>query len=95
VLVELRDRGLCRPAPLPVATGRAWALGRERSVHKATNDARWRWTPRNFPGESQDAAFRRVLGSGLDVSDLEALGLGTLAARVWSPLFQHERGWPD
>lgn len=94
-LVQLRDRGLCLPAPLPVATGRAWALGRERSLHKATNDARWKWTPKNFPGESEDAAFCRVLGGGLGVTDLEALGLGTLAARVWSPLFQHERGWPD
>ena len=94
-LVELRDLGLCRPAPLPAATGRAWALGRERSVRKATNDARWKWTPRNFPGESEDLAFCRVLGNGLEVTDLEALGLGTVASRVWSPLFQHERGWPD
>jgi exodeoxyribonuclease V gamma subunit len=94
-LVRLRDLGLCRPAPLPVATGRAWALGRERSARKATNDARWKWTPRSFPGESEDAAFCRVFGRGLDVTDLEERGLGTLATRVWSPLFEHERGWPD
>ena len=94
-LVRLRDLGLCRPAPLPVATGRAWALGRERSARKAVNDARWKWTPRSFPGESEDAAFCLVFGRGLDVTDLEGRGLGTLATRVWSPLFEHERGWPD
>jgi exodeoxyribonuclease V gamma subunit len=94
-LVRLRDLGLCRPAPLPVATGRAWALGRERSARKAANDARWKWTPRSFPGESEDAAFCRVFGRGLEVTDLEERGLGTLATRVWSPLFEHERGWPD
>ncbi len=94
-LMQLRDLGLRRPAPLPVATGRAWALGREKSVHKATNDARWKWNPKNFPGESADPAFCRVLGSGLDIAALEAGGLGTLATRVWSPLLQHEQGWPD
>jgi exodeoxyribonuclease V gamma subunit len=94
-LVQLRDLGRCRPAPLPVATGRAWALGREQSARKATNDARWKWTPKSFPGESEDVAFCRVLGHGLEVADLESLGLGTLASRVWSPLFQHERGWPS
>jgi len=94
-LVQLRDVGLCRPAPLPVATGRAWALGREHSARKAANDARWKWTPKSFPGESEDVAFCRVLGNGLAVADLEARGLGTIASRVWSPLFQHEKGWPD
>jgi exodeoxyribonuclease V gamma subunit len=94
-LVELRDLGLCRPAPLPVATGRAWAVGREQSARKAAWMAGDKWSPRNFPGESEDAAFSRVLGPGLDVAALEALGLGELATRVWSPLLQHERGWPD
>ncbi|HET8559237.1 MAG TPA: exodeoxyribonuclease V subunit gamma [Marmoricola sp.] len=94
-LVELRDLGLCRPAPLPVATGRAWAKGREQSARKASWMAGDKWSPRSFPGESQDVAFCRVLGPGLDVAALEALGLGELSTRVWSPLFQHERGWPD
>ncbi|HEY6932619.1 MAG TPA: exodeoxyribonuclease V subunit gamma [Marmoricola sp.] len=93
-LVELRDAGLCRPVPLPVATGRAWARGREQSARRAGWLAADRWTPRNFPGESQDVSFRRVFGE-LDLADLEAHGLGTLAAQVWTPLFQHERGWPD
>ncbi|HET8603746.1 MAG TPA: exodeoxyribonuclease V subunit gamma [Marmoricola sp.] len=93
-LVELRDVGLCRPLPLPVATGRAWALGREQSTRKATWLARDRWKPRNFPGESEDAAFCRVLGQGVEIATLEAQGLGELATRVWSPLRQHERGWP-
>jgi exodeoxyribonuclease V gamma subunit len=93
-LVEIRDRGLTELAPLPLATGRAWAQGREQSVNKANWQAKDAWAASDtspVPGENQDVAFVRLLGAH---APLEALdGLGSIAGAVWGPLLQHERGW--
>ena len=93
-LVEIRDRGLTELAPLPLATGRAWAVGREQSFRKAGWEAGDAWAAKEtspVPGDNEDVAFVRLLG---ERAPLEALdGLESIAAAVWSPLLPYERGW--
>ncbi len=93
-LVEIRDRGLTELAPLPLATGRAWAIGQTSSARKAAWQAgdAWRTTESSpVPGDDQDVAFVRLLGAH---APLDALAdLGSIATAVWSPLLPYERGW--
>ncbi len=93
-LVEIRDRGLTELAPLPLATGRAWAVGEKNSPRKAEWDARDAWHARDtspVPGEDQDVAFVKLLGPNAPLSDL--VDLGSIATAVWTPLLPFERGW--
>ncbi|RNL75500.1 exodeoxyribonuclease V subunit gamma [Nocardioides marmorisolisilvae] len=93
-LVEIRDRGLTELAPLPLATGRAWAVGREQSLNKASWQAKDAWAASDsspVPGENEDVAFVRLLGTRAPVEAL--VGLESIATAVWGPLLQYERGW--
>jgi exodeoxyribonuclease V gamma subunit len=93
-LVAIRDRGLTELAPLPLDTGRAWAVGRQQSVRKAEWMAGDRWAAKDtspVPGDNEDAAFVRLLGERAGLSALA--GLGALAEQVWTPLLAFERGW--
>jgi exodeoxyribonuclease V gamma subunit len=93
-LVAIRDRGLTELAPLPLATGRAWAVGLGQSVRKAEWMAGDQWVAKDtspVPGDNEDPAFVRLLGQKAPLSTL--VGLGSLAQQVWTPLLAHERGW--
>ncbi|MCW2855341.1 MAG: helicase/exodeoxyribonuclease gamma subunit [Marmoricola sp.] len=93
-LVEIRDRGLTELAPLPLATGRAWATGQQNSPRKAAWQAgdAWRTTESSpVPGDDHDVAFVRLLGERAPLEEL--VGLGSIATAVWTPLLPHERGW--
>ncbi|MGA8256265.1 MAG: exodeoxyribonuclease V subunit gamma, partial [Nocardioides sp.] len=94
-LVELRDEGLCRPLPLPIAAGAAWAEGHARSFlgedvsPEDLADKQWRTDPYNqfgIEGEDADAYHRRAFGDSAPISVLAEAGLGELAWRVWEPL---------
>ncbi len=94
-LVELRDRGLCEPLPLPLATSAAWAEGHLRE--QAGEDvspiglARKAWTTDPFnaygiEGEDADPSHRRAFGDDAPVERLLDAGLATYAWQVWEPL---------
>lgn len=94
-LVELRDLGLRRPLPLPVATAAAWAEGHARSLmgdDVSPDDlARKAWGtdphhPYGIEGEDADPYHRRAFGDGADLDVLLAAGLGEHAWAVWEPL---------
>ncbi|HEY0890785.1 MAG TPA: exodeoxyribonuclease V subunit gamma [Nocardioides sp.] len=94
-LVALRDEGLRRPLPLPVAASCAWAEARVRElagqdVSPAEAAAReWRTDPNNaygITGEDAEAPHVRVWGDRAPVECLLDAGLGDLAWRVWEPL---------
>ncbi|WP_139979443.1 exodeoxyribonuclease V subunit gamma [Nocardioides litoris] len=94
-LVELRDRGLCEPLPLPVATAAAWAEGHRRELQgedvSPLELARREWTtdPYNAWGieaEDADAHHRRAFGDRVPVEALVEAGLPTYAWQVWEPL---------
>jgi exodeoxyribonuclease V gamma subunit len=94
-LVELRDAGLTRPLPLPIATSAAWAdararelLGQDVTPLDAARRA-WETDPHNsfgIEGEDADAYHRRVFGHAAPVEALLDAGLPELAWRVWEPL---------
>jgi len=94
-LVALRDLGLQRPLPLPVATGEAWAAARtlelagaDASPEQAAERA-WRTDPFNrfgIAGEDADPAHVRVFGAGAPLTTLIDDGLPGLAWRLWGPL---------
>ncbi|MFL6023375.1 MAG: exodeoxyribonuclease V subunit gamma, partial [Marmoricola sp.] len=93
-LVQIRDRGLTELAPLPLATGRAWAVGREQSPRKAEWQAGDAWAASDtspVPGDNEDVAFVRLLGKKAPLAAL--VGLGSIATTVWTPLLPYERGW--
>ena len=94
-LVALRDEGLDRPLPLPLATSAAWAeaharelLGDDRSPTAAARRA-WETDPHNdygILGEDADAYHQRIHGESAPVERLLDAGLATYAWRVWEPL---------
>ncbi|MEI5673160.1 MULTISPECIES: exodeoxyribonuclease V subunit gamma [unclassified Nocardioides] len=94
-LVELRDRGLREPLPIPVATASAWAEARVRELMgqdtppvEAARRA-WETDPHHafgIAGEDADAFHQRVYGVGAPVERLLDAGLGEHAWRVWEPL---------
>jgi len=105
-LVELRDRGLSEPLPLPLKASLAYARTRRtRATHdEAVLKAGWDWRDAKFPGEQSLPAHRTVWGPraplpGLDVAPRDGEGFegettrfGALALRLWSPLLVAEQG---
>jgi exodeoxyribonuclease V gamma subunit len=104
-LVELRDRGLCEPLPLPLRTGHAYADA-VRAHSGATWKARSEWegsTGSPVPADRDDAAHVRVFGRDAPFDRLvapprsderwnhERSRLGQYALRLWQPLFDHEQ----
>jgi exodeoxyribonuclease V gamma subunit len=94
-LMDLRDRGLREPLPVPIATGAAWAEAHVRELmgqdFSPTDAARreWETDPHNqfgITGEDDDAYHRRVYGPSAPVGVLLDAGLGDLAWRIWEPL---------
>ncbi|WP_296601648.1 exodeoxyribonuclease V subunit gamma [Nocardioides sp.] len=94
-LVELRDRGLCAPLPVPVKTGLAWAEAYARELmgqdHPPIEAARreWETDPHNafgITGEDADPYHQRVYGAGAPVEVLRDAGLGEVAWAIWEPL---------
>jgi len=94
-LVELRDRGLCAPLPVPVKTGAAWAEAHARELmgqdHPPVEAARreWETDPHNafgITGEDADPYHQRVYGAGAPVEALVDAGLGAAAWAIWEPL---------
>ncbi|MBZ5739518.1 exodeoxyribonuclease V subunit gamma [Nocardioides mangrovi] len=94
-LVDLRDEGLCRPLPLPVATGAAWAEAHVRELMGQDSPPReaarreWETDPHNsfgITGEDDDPYHQRVFGVGAPIDVLVDAGLGDLAVRLWEPL---------
>ncbi len=95
-LVELRDLGLTRPLPIPIATAAAWADAHAKSLRGMDVDlkqaARREWETDRFAGaasftkEDEDAYHVRVWGRGTTVEELIDLGLPTYAWQVWEPL---------
>ena len=95
-LVELRDVGLRKPLPLPIATSAAWAEEHARGLRGADADekraARREWETDRFAGtasfskEDEDAYHVRVFGPRATVESLLDAGLPTYAWQVWEPL---------
>ncbi|GAB3774236.1 exodeoxyribonuclease V gamma subunit [Nocardioides ginsengisegetis] len=94
-LVELRDLGLRRPLPVPLATAQAWADAHARELrgddrppaHAAARA--WVTDPNNsfgILGEDADASHVRVFGERAPLSVLVDAGLPELAWRIWEPL---------
>jgi exodeoxyribonuclease V gamma subunit len=94
-LLDLRDRGLRAPLPVPIATGAAWAeahvrelMGQEAPPAEAAR-REWETDPHNQFGitaEDDDAYHRRVYGPDAPVGVLLDAGLGEYAWRIWEPL---------
>ncbi|WP_370247944.1 exodeoxyribonuclease V subunit gamma [Nocardioides sp.] len=93
-LVDLREEGLQRPLPLPVATAAAWAEGLQRAERgddvTPAELARRAWTterrPDAIPGEDAEAAHVRCFGEAAPLEVLLDAGLPDLARRLWTPL---------
>ncbi|MFC7497145.1 MULTISPECIES: exodeoxyribonuclease V subunit gamma [unclassified Nocardioides] len=94
-LVDLRERGLREPLPVPVATGAAWAeahlreqMGQDFSPAEAAR-REWETDPHNqfgITGEDDDAYHQRVWGPRAPLRVLLDDGLGDYAWRIWEPL---------
>lgn len=94
-LVDLRDRGLCAPLPVPVKTGAAWAeahlreqMGQDLTPYAAAN-REWETDPFNqfgIQGEDADGYHQRVYGARASLDVLVEAGLGDVAWRIWEPL---------
>jgi len=99
-LAELRDVGLTKPLPIPIATAAAWADAHAKSLRGIDVDvkhaARREWETDRFAGgssggasfakEDEDAYHLRVWGRGTTVEELIDLGMDDFAWRVWEPL---------
>jgi exodeoxyribonuclease V gamma subunit len=105
-LVDLRDRGLAGPLPLPIKASFTYAKWRrtDATVAEARRRAGFDWDDGRFPGESSDPAHVRVWGprAPLPATDTPPLAgeeapgepgrFGALALRLWGPLFDAEQG---
>jgi exodeoxyribonuclease V gamma subunit len=89
-LVELRDRGLREPLPLPPLTAAAYA-GAVRTGGDGDMAARGEWASGfNFDREDVDPDHQRVFGGVLAYEELAALSFGTDAIGLWSGLLDTE-----
>ncbi|WP_134742277.1 exodeoxyribonuclease V subunit gamma [Nocardioides sp. 503] len=102
-LVELRDLGLRRPLPAPLATAHAWAEAHALELRgsdrpPATAAAReWVTDPNNswgITGEDADVSHVQVYGERAPLQLLVDAGLATYAAAIWEPVLEHERVGP-
>jgi exodeoxyribonuclease V gamma subunit len=105
-LVDLRDRGLCGPLPLPLKASFAYARMRrtEAPVAEAERKAGFDWADGRFPGECSDPAMVRVYGPGSPLPGRavqpepgeefpgEPSRFGALALGPWTPLMAAEQG---
>jgi exodeoxyribonuclease V gamma subunit len=105
-LVELRDRGLRAPLPLPLKASYSYARLRrtDATVAEARRKAGFDWADGRFPGECSDPAQARVWGKGADLPGLgeppqpgeefpgETTRFGALSLGLWSPLLTAELG---
>lgn len=71
-LVDLRDRGLCEPIPLPCDTAAAWAGARRRNRNPESAAQRSWESGRNFSREDADPLHRRVWGGTLRLDEVLA-----------------------
>ncbi|MBS4752990.1 exodeoxyribonuclease V subunit gamma [Nocardioides sp. zg-ZUI104] len=94
-LVELRDRGLRSPLPIPLGTAAAWAEARAKQLRGMDIDPveaaarEWTTDPYNewgIKGEDDDPVHRRIYGPGAPVEVLVAAGLPEHAWTLWEPL---------
>ncbi len=104
-LVDLRDRGLREPLPLPLKTANAYAEAvHSHGDHDRALDFAWKTSDSSpVPGEQDDPAHVRVFGRGAPVDRLlepvrdderwndQRHRLGQLALRLWEPLLARER----
>ena len=104
-LVDLHDRGLREPLPLPLGTGHAWADSRRAHRDPLRSAvAEWEGSESSpVPGERADAWHERLLGRAAPFEVLqgpprederwgsERTRLGQYAARLWEPLFACEQ----
>jgi exodeoxyribonuclease V gamma subunit len=106
-LVDLYDRGLCAPLPIPERTAAGYAEQRHAGVEPgaalAGVEREWIGT-QNFPGERDSAAARLAWGVDAPLSVLtaepagprigwpqETTRFGATACRLWVPLLTVER----
>ena len=98
-LVELRDLGLTRPLPMPIATAAAWAEAHARELWVRTL-AVIAAAPRvgdrphsdcGFAREDADAYHRKVFGDAVPPQVLVDDGLADYAWRIWEPLVTGDR----
>ena len=94
-LVALRDLGLTRPLPVPIATAAAWADGRARELMGqdvspyAVALREWETDKHGdfaFDKEDADAFHRKVFGDAVSLKVLVDDGLADYAWRIWEPL---------
>ena len=105
-LVDLYDRGLREPLPLPLRTSveYAGAMAKMDGPAEAEFRARRAWTSGKFPGEDADSAHILVWGSLASYDEVfdqppmadetwagEPTRLAELSLRLWAPLLQHRR----
>jgi exodeoxyribonuclease V gamma subunit len=105
-LVELRDRGLCEPLPLPLKASLSYArVRRTHATHtEAVVKAGWDWNDGRFPGECSEPTHTLVWGAGAPLPGLddsphegeayegETTRFGALSLRLWGPLLGAEQG---
>ncbi len=105
-LVDLRDRGLCGPLPVPLKASFSYARLRrtEAPVSEAEHKAGYDWNDSRFPGECSDSAMVRVYGAQAPLPETtvppepgeehpgETSRFGALAMRLWGPLLAAEQG---
>ncbi len=105
-LVELRDRGLTAPLPLPLKASFSYARLRrtDGTVAEARRKAGFDWEDGLFPGEQSDAAQVRAFGARAPLPGIdeppepgeehpgETDRFGALALRLWGPLLTAEQG---
>ncbi|MEP6559943.1 MAG: exodeoxyribonuclease V subunit gamma [Nakamurella sp.] len=104
-LIELFDRGLREPLPMPVKSAAEYAEHRFRNadVQDAHYRAKQKWTSNKFPGEDDDGAHQQIWGRNApfdtlltpvlpaDIGAGEPDRFSELATRLWFPLLDHEQ----
>uniref|UniRef100_UPI001858FB53 exodeoxyribonuclease V subunit gamma n=1 Tax=Sporichthya sp. TaxID=65475 RepID=UPI001858FB53 len=90
-LIALRDEGLCRPLPMPVATAERYAAAILRGADQriALDEAEEQEWAGKFP-ERADDAYCLVYGPEAALSALGTREFAALAVRVWTPLLAAE-----
>ncbi|HET7477467.1 MAG TPA: exodeoxyribonuclease V subunit gamma [Dermatophilaceae bacterium] len=104
-LVDVYDRGMSQPLPLPINSAHAWCEA-SRQGNPPDRAARRAWETTDgavVPGEQEDREHVLVYGPRADFAAVagtpaadenwndEQTRLGRYAVRVWGPLMEHER----